>query len=124
MVLLLTMMLGEASGNLSLTNTAPGEIKSHQAPMPVADDYNLVLNAPNQVPTWVPSQSSRLITPAKWRTSLSNTNNLRRNTNRMSAKVYTPVAVSGRLVLERMTAPLRNTHAVRFYVFELCRLLC
>ncbi|MBQ9556945.1 MAG: hypothetical protein IJV05_12060 [Muribaculaceae bacterium] len=101
-----------------------GEFKAQGVPQPVTDDYGLVFNAPVQVPAFTPNQSSRLVTIAKNRVSLMRTNILRRSSNRLSDNIYTPIAATGRLVIERMSAPLRETRAVHFYVLELCRLLC
>ena len=123
--LLLTMMLGEAGHESSPASEQQGEFTEHQAPMlPVADDYGPLFTAPIQAPVLVPNQSSRLVFPAEYRSSLSRTNNLRRSFNRLSINIYTPIAHSGRLIIERMSSPLRCAPATRFYVFELCRLLC
>lgn len=101
-----------------------GEFKAQASPGPVTDDYGSVFNAPAQIPAITPNQSSRLVTTAKYRTTLMRTNILRRNANRLSANLYTPIAATGCLVVERMSSPMRHTRAVHFYVLELCRLLC
>lgn len=124
-VVLLTMMLGETCRDVSSLGIPQGEYTAQSStPQPIADDYGMVFNAPVQVPTLLPNQSLRLVAPAKCRTSLMRTNLLRRCANRLSTNIYTPLASTGQLVVERLTAPLRNTNAVHFYVFELCRLLC
>ena len=126
MALLLTLVLGEAAcHDVSSHSLPPGEFKSQQTSVPVTDDYGLVFTAPAQVPLLCPTQSSRLVTPAKHRTTLSlRSNVLRRCANRLSDNIYTPLATTGQLVVERITSPLRYTHAVHFYVLVLCRLLC
>lgn len=101
-----------------------GEYEAQGTPSPIADDYGFLFNAPVQTPALTPSQSSRLVTTAKSRTSLMRTNILRRNINRLSDNLYTPIAAAGRLIVERMSAPLRHMRAILFYVLELCRLLC
>ena len=124
-VVLLTMMLGETCRDVSLLGISASEYKAQESSqLPIADDYGMVFTAPVQVPTLLPNQTLRLVAPAKCRTSLMRTNLLRRCTNRLSTNIYTPLASTGQLVVERLTAPLRNTNAVHFYVFELCRLLC
>ena len=123
-LLVLTMMLGEQCHAISSMQVVQGEYKAQGTPTPVSDDYGLVFNAPAQVPALAPNPSSMLVTPAKYRTSLMRTNILRRSLNRLISNVYAPISVTGRLVVERMTSPLRCGPAVHFYVFELCRLLC
>ena len=92
--------------------------------MPITDEYGFLSNAPVQIPALTPTQSSRLVSPAKYRLSSMRTNILRRNINRLSNNFYTPIAATGRLTVERMSAPLRHLRAIHFYVLELCRLLC
>ncbi len=109
---------------VALTRDFQGEYTTQGRPAPLADDYGFMFNAPVQTPALIPNQSSQLVVPAKYRTASMRTNILRRNANRMSANIYTPLAATGRLVIERMTAPLRCPRAVHFYVYELCRMLC
>jgi len=110
---------------VTLTQAIQGELKTadHKTE-PATGDHSLLCNVPSQIPSLLPNQSSRLLTLAKYRTSTLRTNILRRNTNRLSDNFYTPIAATGRLVIERMSAPLRHTRANHFYVLELCRLLC
>lgn len=123
-MLVLTIMSGEAFHNVSsLDATPPGEFSALGTPIPVTDDYGLVFSAPVQIPILVPNQPLNSVSPVKYRTSLR-TNIHRRYTNRQSANIYTPIAASGRMTVERMSAPLRHTRAIHFYVLELCRLLC
>lgn len=125
LVLLLAMAMGKACGDLTATALPQGELSAVGTSLAVTDDYGFVFTAPAQSPVVLPTQSSRLVTPLKYRLSLIRSNILRRNANRLSNNVYTPVATTaGRLVAERISAPLRYWPAVRFYVFELCRLLC
>lgn len=125
-VVLLTMMLGETCRDVSSQGFPQSEYKAQESSQPpITDDYGMVFNAPVQVPTLLPNQSLRLVAPTKCRTSLMRTQLLRRCANRLSTNIYTPLASTGQLVVERLTAPLRrHNHTVHFYVFELCRLLC
>ena len=100
-----------------------GEIKSDGTSTPVHQDEAQTLSAPVQVPAIVPSQGSRLLTPAKYRTTLMRTNILRRSANRLSDNVYAPLALSGPFVVERVSSPLPH-RAVYYHVITLCRLLC
>ena len=109
---------------MSDSETTRGELKSNDEPAPISHDGCPVLNAPAQLPTIVPSQSSRLVTPAKYRTTLMRTNILRRSANRLCDNIYTPLALSGLFIVERVSAPVRNFRAVYYYVITLCRLLC
>lgn len=90
---------------------------------PVTSDDTQVLSAPVQVPAIVPTQGSRLLTPAKYRTTLMRANILRRSAVRLSDNVYAPLALSGQFVVERMSSPLPH-RAVYYHVITLCRLLC
>ncbi len=108
----------------ALPSEAHGQLKAQGMPEPVTDQYGFLYNAPVQIPSLTPNQSPRLVTPAKYRVSTMRPNTLRRTVNRLSDNIYTPIAATGRLVIERMSAPLRPTRAVHFYVLELCRLLC
>ena len=90
---------------------------------PVTSDDAQVLSAPVQVPAIVPTQGSRLLTPAKYRTTLMRANILRRSAVRLSDNVYAPLALSGQFVVERMSSPLPH-RAVYYHVITLCRLLC
>lgn len=129
LLLTVTLLLG-----ITLVNTGhealpvppvAGELSTHDAPHPVTDDYGSLLTAPAQVPALVPDPTFQPFTPSKYRTASSQRcNPLRRSLNRLSCNIYTPIASSGRLIMERMSSPLRPREAVRFYVFELCRLLC
>ena len=101
----------------------PGEIKSDGTATPVHQDEAQTLSAPVQVPAIVPTQGSRSLTPAKYRTTLSRTNILRRLANRLSDNVYAPLAMSGQFVVERVTSPLPH-RTVYYHVITLCRLLC
>jgi len=101
-----------------------GQYTAQGIPGPITDEYGFLFNAPVQIPALTPNKSSRLVTPAKYRVSTMRPNTLRRTVNRLSANIYTPIAATGRLIIERMSAPLRHTRAVHFYVLELCRLLC
>lgn len=125
-VVLLTMMLGETCRDVSSQDFPQSEYKAQESSQPpITDDYGMVFSAPVQVPTLLPNQSLRLVAPTKCRTSLMRTQLLRRCANRLSTNIYTPLASTGQLVVERLTAPLRrHNHTVHFYVFELCRLLC
>ena len=118
-------------GNAAMPRTAmsnhglmTGELKSDGPACPISQEDAQVLSAPVQVPAIVPSQGSRLLTPAKYRTTLTRTNILRRSANRLSANVYAPLAMSGQFVVERVSLPLRSHRAVSYYVITLCRLLC
>lgn len=119
-----TFLPGMEPQQAAPAHESAGELEAQGLPTPIADDYGFLYNAPVQTPALTPNQSSRLVTPAKYRTSLMRTNILRRNVNRLSANLYTPIAATGRLVVERMSAPLRHLRAIHFYVLELCRLLC
>ena len=99
------------------------ELKSDQPLMPLSHEEAQTLSAPVQVPAIVPSQGSRLLTPAKYRTTLSRTNILRRLANRLSDNVYAPLALSGQFVVERVTSPLPH-RTVYYHVITLCRPLC
>lgn len=101
-----------------------GELKSHDEPTPFSHDGYEMLSAPAQLPAIVPSQSSRLVTPAKYRTTLMRTNIMRRSANRLCDNIYTPLALSGQFVVERVSSPVRKSRAVNYYVITLCRLLC
>ncbi len=122
--LLWIIMPRELSAAAVPPSAIQGEYKAPADSQPVTDEYGFLNSAPVQIPALTPSQSSRLVTPAKYRVSLMRTNILRRSTNRLSANIYTPIAATGRLIIERMSAPLRSMRAVHFYVLELCRLLC
>jgi len=100
------------------------ELKSSDDTTPFSQDGYQLLNAPAQVPALVPSQSSRLLTPAKYRTTLMRTTMMRRSANRLCDNIYTPLAVSGQFVVERVSSPMRKSRAVNYYVITLCRLLC
>lgn len=108
-----------------LTNEASVEGKQ-DCTMPGKEEERSseMLSAPAQLPAIVPSQSSRLVTPAKYRTSLMRTNIMRRSANRLCDNIYTPLALSGQFVVERVSSPLRKSRAVNYYVITLCRLLC
>ena len=99
-----------------------GEINDGST-IPVTSDDAQVLSAPVQVPAIVPTQGSRLLSPAKYRTTLMRTNILRRSANRLSDNVYAPLALSGQFVVERVSAPLPH-RTVYYHVITLCRLLC
>ena len=101
-----------------------GELTSNDEPAPFSHDGRMLLSAPAQIPAIVPSQSSRLVTPAKYRTTLMRTNILRRSANRLCDNIYTPLALSGQFIVERVSSPLRKSRAVKYYVLTLCRLLC
>lgn len=101
-----------------------GQLKSNDESTPLSHDECQMLSAPAQQPALVPSQSSRLVTPAKYRTTLMRTNILRRSANRLCDNVYTPLALSGQFVVERVSAPLHKSRVVNYYVITLCRLLC
>jgi len=101
-----------------------GELKSDNGATPLSQDGCQMLSAPAQLPTLVPSQSSRLVTPAKYRTTLMRTNILRRSANRLCDNIYTPLALSGQFIVERVSSPMRKSRAVIYYVITLCRLLC
>ena len=123
MTLVLAVMPGKACHD-ALPVVAGGEIKAQETPPSVVDDYGFTLNAPAQVPALTPNPLSRVVTTVKYRTS-HHTSSTRRNVNRLSDNLYCPIAADGRLVVERMTAPLRHhTRPIHFYVLELCRLLC
>lgn len=109
---------------LTYTEPARGELKSNDAPTPFSHDGCQLLSAPAQLPAIVPSQSSRLVTPAKYRTTLMRTNILRRSSNRLCDNIYTPLALSGQFVVERVSSPVRKSRAVYYFVITLCRLLC
>lgn len=111
----------DAFSNPELTR---GELTSNDDPAPFSHDGCQVLSAPAQIPAIVPSQSSRLVTPAKYRTTLMRTNIMRRSANRLCDNIYTPLALSGQFVVERLTSPLREPRAANYYVITLCRLLC
>lgn len=100
-----------------------GELRPDGSAIPATHDDAQVLSAPVQVPAIVPSQGSRLLTPAKYRTTLMRTNILRRSANRLSDNVYAPLALSGQFVVERVSSPLPH-RAVYYHVITLCRLLC
>ena len=102
-----------------------GELKSDNGATPLSSqDGCQMLSAPAQLPALVPSQSSRLVTPAKYRTTLMRTNILRRSANRLCDNIYTPLALSGQFIVERVSSPMRKSRAVIYYVITLCRLLC
>jgi hypothetical protein len=122
--LLWTITPEELPANAASACAIQGEYEAEGRPLPITDEYGFLSNAPVQIPALTPTQSSRLVSPAKYRLSSMRTNILRRCSNRLSANIYTPIAATGRLVIERISAPLRHTRAVHFYVFELCRLLC
>jgi len=124
MALLWATMPGEVTASAVPPCAIQGEYEAEGKPQPVTDEYGFLSNAPVQIPVLTPTQSSRLVMPAKYRVSLMRTNILRRSANRLSNNIYTPIAATGRLVIERISAPLRHTRAVHFYVLELCRLLC
>ena len=109
---------------LSDPEMSRGELKSHDDPTPFSHDGSYVLSAPAQLPAIVPSQSSRLVTPAKYRTTLMRTNIMRRSANRLCDNIYTPLALSGQFIVERVSSPMRKTRAVYYFVITLCRLLC
>lgn len=109
---------------LSGSETMRGELKSNDEPAPFSHDGYQVLSAPAQLPAIVPSQSSRLVTTAKYRTTLMRTNIMRRSANRLCDNIYTPLALSGLFVVERVSSPVRKSRAVNYYVITLCRLLC
>ena len=111
----------DAFSNPELTQ---GELKSHDEPAPFTHDGCMLLSAPAQIPAIVPSQSSRLVTPAKYRTTLMRTNILRRSEGRLLDNIYAPLAMTGQFVVERLTSPLREPRAANYYVITLCRLLC
>lgn len=111
----------DASSGPELTR---GELKSNDEPMPFSHDGYQMLSAPAQLPAIVPSQSSRLVTTAKYRTTLMRTNIMRRSANRLCDNIYTPLALSGLFVVERVSSPVRKSRAVNYYVITLCRLLC
>ena len=124
LVFLATLWAGEASEPVSSSIEPSGMVKAQEGSLPLADDYGSLVNAPVQVPALVPGQSSRQLAPTKLRTSLMRAQLLRRSVNRLSINTYTPISTTGRLIVERMSSPLRCWRAVTFYVFELCRLLC
>lgn len=122
--LLWTIMPRELPTDAVACHDIQGEFTAQGTPEPITDEYGFLSNAPVQIPALTPNQSSRLVTMAKSRVSLMRTNILRRSANRLSANIYTPIAATGRLIIERMSAPLRHTRAVHFYILQLCRLLC
>lgn len=110
---------------MPLSSATQGEMTSAGYPLPADGDYRNELNAPVQVPLLVPTQGMQLVVISKSRVSTSvPTNLLRRSLNRLSGNVYAPLSASGRLVLERLSSPLRVNPVIRYYVLELCRLLC
>ena len=108
----------------SIPEQAQGELKSDDEPSPFSHDGYQILSAPAQLPAIVPSQSSRLVTPAKYRTTSLRTNIMRRSVNRLCDNIYTPLALSGQFIVERVTSPMRKSRVVNYYVITLCRLLC
>lgn len=111
-------------GTSSDSELIRGELKDNDEATPFSHDGYQMLSAPAQLPAIVPSQSSRLVTPAKYRTTLMRTNIMRRSANRLCDNIYTPLALSGLFVVERVSSPVRKSRAVYYYVITLCRLLC
>lgn len=101
-----------------------GELTSKDNSTPFSHETSQMLSAPAQLPAIVPSQGSRLLTPVKYRTTLTRTNILRRTANRLCDNIYTPLAKSGQFVVERVSSPLHKCRVVNYYVITLCRLLC
>ena len=101
-----------------------GELKSQDEPTPFSHDGCQMVGVPTQLPAILPSQSSRLVTPAKYRTTLMRTNIMRRSANRLCENISTPLALSGQFIVERVSSPVRKSRAVNYYVITLCRLLC
>ena len=109
---------------VSVTDISQGELTSNDNSAPFSHEASQMLCAPAQLPAIVPSQSSRLLTPVKYRTTSSRTNILRRTENRLCDNIYTPLAKSGQFVVERVSSPLHKYGVVSYYVITLCRLLC
>ena len=101
-----------------------GQLKCSDDSTPNSHDGCWILSAPAQIPAIVPSQNSRLVTPAKYRTTLMRTTILRRSFNRLFDNIYAPLSITGQFVVERLTHPLREPRTVNYYVITLCRLLC
>ncbi|MBR3451247.1 MAG: hypothetical protein IKH25_00065 [Muribaculaceae bacterium] len=101
-----------------------GEYRTKGTPEPFTDEYGFLCSAPVQTPALTSNPSTRLVTPSKHRVPSVRPSSLRRTVNRLSVNVYTPLAATGCLVTERMSAPMRHPRAVHFYILELCRLLC
>jgi len=118
---------GSAAAHLDVSSDSEltrGELKSNDESTPFSQDGYQMLSAPAQLPVIVPSQSSRLLAPAKYRSTLMRTNIMRRSANRLCDNIYTPLAVSGQFIVERVSSPVRKYRAVNYYVITLCRLLC